>query len=203
MDDSDLDRAGEDVVAALEAYLSALVLRRADIDTRVSFATRLLEAFRAGRTLGAELNEIGFSLPISPDLSISDASGRPIMVLQLKETGRLFDPELSAKLEAALLDVGLSRRDNILEMLRVVAAANGGLVPLRETAAVLKKLGLSRSSASNLPGYLIKRMGSSGEFEREGKTGSGVYRWLRYSERDLGADSAVDIGGDEEELPSG
>ena len=95
-------------------------------------------------------------------------------------SGRRFDAEVYAKFEAALSATRVNRSNNILAMLHTVAAANYGLVTLQEAVAVLINLQLTRSSPVNLSGYLIRKMQISGEFERVGYRGSGVYRSLSY-----------------------
>ena len=90
--------------------------------------------------------------------------------------GRL-DAGLCMAVQNALLAAGMTSRDSILDMLGVAASINDGLVRLQETSYALRQLGLSRSSEAYLPGYLIKQMQSSHDFERVGK---GAYRWLLY-----------------------
>lgn len=176
----ELEKTAHEVAAALDLYISELKSSvKAAEDARDAIAYWLASSGQTTVPLQAMLvtGRIGYN-----------ASGEPAAIV---EDGRIavLDPELYAKLEAALLAAGMSRRNSISEMIRVVASANNGLVPLRETCAALRKLSLSRSSASNLPGYLIKRLLGSGEFEREGESGSGLYRRIRYVESAPAVDS--------------
>ena len=93
-----------------------------------------------------------------------------------------YSPGSYSQSENALVNAGVTRRTAILEMIRVIAAANDGLVVIQEANAVLRKLDLTKSSATNLSGYLIKKMMRSNEFERVDELGRGVYRWLHIRE---------------------
>ena len=92
------------------------------------------------------------------------------------DSGRI-DAEFCMNVQLGLLAAGLNRRDPILDMLRVAASANGGIVRLQETSYAIRQLGLSRSSEAHLPGYLLKQMKASDDFVREGK---GVYRFSSF-----------------------
>ena len=86
-----------------------------------------------------------------------------------------------SKVEMALLNSELTYRDRLIYKVRVYAQANGGLVRPGEAAPVFRKLGLSKASERNLPGYMSKEMIKSGEFERVGEEGTGLYRWLHFT----------------------
>ena len=180
MYDSELERTAHEVAAALDAQISAL-------KARLSAAEQARDAIKDWLASSDEISVLPRP-PMSADRFVFNAAGKRVAIVE-EVPIVVLDPELDAKLEAALLAAGMSRRNSILEMLRVVASANNGLVPLRETAATLRKLNLSRSSASNLPGYVIKRLLGSGEFQREGQSGSGLYRRIRYVESAPAADS--------------
>ena len=97
-------------------------------------------------------------------------------------------------LERVLREAEVTKRTRIVDVLRIVASSNDGLVLLGDTAHLLVSMGLSRSSVSNLSGYLIKQMQKSQEFEREGEWGSGVYRWLLF-ECEVGEGLRIDVPG--------
>ena len=84
------------------------------------------------------------------------------------------------KVEAALTRSGLTMRDRILSKAQVIAQANGGFVRPGEAGPLLRKLGLTKASERNIAGFLSKGILKSGEFERVGEVGSGLYRWLRF-----------------------
>ena len=86
------------------------------------------------------------------------------------------------RVEAALVESGMTMRDRMITKIRTVAQANEGLVSPGEAAPVILKLGLSRAKPRNLPGYMLNEMKRSGEFERVGEEGSGLYRWLPFEE---------------------
>ena len=85
-----------------------------------------------------------------------------------------------SRFEAALRDSKLTIKDRMIKKIRVLAQANDGLVSPGQAAPVILKLGLSTSRPRNLPGYMLHQMNRSGEFERVGEDGSGVYQWLPY-----------------------
>ena len=109
------------------------------------------------------------------------------------------DQDKISVLENALSNSGITRKNPIIEMVRVIAAANDGVIVLQETCAVLKKMNLSRSSSTNLPGYLIKKMLQSQEFVKAEEFGRGVYRWLLFNEPviDAGGVSLESVAADE------
>ena len=86
-----------------------------------------------------------------------------------------------SNIERALIDSGLTYKDRIIDKVRVFAQASGGLVRPGEVAPVFRKLLLSKGSTRNLPGYISKKMIESGEFERVGEEGTGLYRWLHFT----------------------
>ena len=115
--------------------------------------------------------------------SVSGPPPYPIPHIDPSVSGRL-DAKLCLDVQNSLLAAGVTRRNTIMEMLRVAASVNGGVVPLQETNCALRQLGLTKSSEAHLPGYLLKQMASSTEFVREGK---GVYRMLAFSTVDADA----------------
>ena len=99
------------------------------------------------------------------------------------------------RMEEALRAAGVTRRTRTVDLLRVVASANGGIVLLGATAHLLIDMGLSRSKATNLSGYLIKQMQKTVEFDRVGESGSGVYRWKPFNGEEAQAGVAPGSGG--------
>ena len=88
--------------------------------------------------------------------------------------------EECSRFEAALRASRLTIQDRMVEKIRVLAQANGGLVSPGAIAPVILKLGLSKSKPRNLPGYMLHEMNRSGEFQRVGEERSGLYRWLPF-----------------------
>ena len=85
-----------------------------------------------------------------------------------------------SRLERALRDSGLTKRSRMIDKIRSLAQANEGLVSPGQIAPLIIAVGLSTSSARNLPGYMLHVMHRSGEFQRVGAEGTGLYRWLPY-----------------------
>ena len=85
-----------------------------------------------------------------------------------------------AELEGVLPEVRRGGDVNLMDALRVLAECCGGVVRTREAASALVRTGRSRSSVTNLAGYLGRKMAASGEFERASSSRGGVYRWLLY-----------------------
>ena len=108
--------------------------------------------------------------------SVSGPPPDPRAYVDPAESGRI-DTEFCMNVQLGLLAAGLTKRDPILDMLRIAASVNGGLVRLQETSYAIRHLGLSQSSEAHLPGYLLKQMKASDDFTREGK---GVYRLLSF-----------------------
>ena len=151
-----------------------------------------------GAWAGGEVDGgLGYLLPVGgmgrdvlregiEEVSIGEVAGVPTAVV---------DSGVSeSHLERVLREAGVTRRTRIVDVLRIVASANDGLVFLGDTAHLLVGMALSRSSVSNLSGYLIKQMQKSQEFEREGEWGSGVYRWLLF-ECEVGEGLRIDVPG--------
>ena len=113
-------------------------------------------------------------------------------------TKRPFGPGDRARFESALAAAGMSSASAIIDMATVLAIANAGLVQTREAASVLIGMGLSESSLVNLAGYLGRRMRESDQYERVGKKGSGVYKWLPFEEWAPG--DGVPIGEDGDDI---
>ena len=103
----------------------------------------------------------------------------------------------------ALLASGKSGTHDLVGAARVWADMHDGMVLSRDLATALRAMGFSRSSMENLPGYLSRKMMSSGEFEREGRSGSGLYRRV-YPSGPAQDDGVLDWAADDEAaVPSG
>ena len=101
------------------------------------------------------------------------------------------------RMEQALETSRVTRRDRKIELLRIAAAANNGILRLGVASTTLIAMGLCQAQPQHLPGYLIKIMSGSGEFTRVGGRGSGIYRWLPFEEDadpDLDAPASADCG---------
>jgi hypothetical protein len=173
--------------------LTRLVHRGVDrLDQDIELLEALLSATKAART--------GFNdaVPLeggrSVGLPIPTRSG---LVGGAAPAGGQLDSESYDRFESALRAAGMTPEHDMLDMLRVLANANRGFVQTRTAAQLLIRMGLSESSMVNLPGYLGRKMLSSGEFRRVGKAGSGLYRWRLF--KDLDTDDGVSAGsvGDE------
>ena len=108
------------------------------------------------------------------------------------------DFDYAGTFAVALADTGVTQETPILDMARVCAAAGNGLIPTRVMAQTLISVGLSEASMNHLPGYISKKLLQSGEFERVGKRGSGVYRWLPFREASSDLAPADDVTDSEE-----
>ena len=89
-----------------------------------------------------------------------------------------LDVDWCIRVQHALLAAEMTRHHPISDMLLIAASVNDGAIRLQETAYALIQLGLSRSSQSHLPGYLLKQLSASNDFVREGR---GVYRMTAFS----------------------
>ena len=78
--------------------------------------------------------------------------------------------------EEALMTSGKRGTHDLVGMARVWADMHDGMVLSRDLAVALRALDFSQSSMENLPSYLSRKMASSGDFVREGKRGTGLYR---------------------------
>ena len=108
------------------------------------------------------------------------------------------DSHYRFRMENALVAAQVSRRDRKLNLLRITASANDGIVRIGVTGHTLIEMGLCQSQPQHLAGYLIKIMLNSGEFERSGDRGSGLYRWLLFKGEAAGLEVPASATGDHE-----
>ncbi len=104
------------------------------------------------------------------------------MAASTEPLGLPSDFDGHTRLQSALQDADVTGSAAIIDMVKVCAGANRGLVQTREIAQVLISLNLSQSSMEYLPGYIGRKIRESQEFDPVGKAGSGQYRLRTFQE---------------------
>ena len=154
----------------------------AELDRDVEVLESLLEAARGARDLFLEVvssdEDDSESLPeddcetLSPPPREELETAAPLTVRSV--TG--YQDHSYVEFEQALLASGKRGTHDLIGMAQVWADLHDGMVLSRDLAVALSSMGLSKSSMTNLPSYLGRKMVASREFEREGRRGSGRYR---------------------------
>ena len=200
MNDRLMEEVSREAVARVNIYIDLL-------ESTLDGARRARDILQGGVSLGKEfaegpgvINSAATSGPgASPPAEPSAGSE------QVPESGETGSTDSSAdsieNLKAALDAAARGKRLPVIELLRVIARANGGRVRLNEANTALRELKLTKSSRNNLPGYMIKKMQLSGEFEREEDLGRGIYRWLRYVDPVPDLNSSEIVGGEAYSAP--
>lgn len=184
MSELSVEQSSEDVLAGMDRHIKLL-------EQKLKVARGARDFFQSGKSLvegvGDGSGVIGPADPSDPGFAAKrDPGSRSSAGSESMEdggkTGTTGSNAEYKKIKEALSAATKGKRLPVIEKVKIIARANGGLVMLAEANAVLRELKLTKASATTLSGYLIKKMQLSNEFVRDEDFGRGVYRWIGYSE---------------------
>lgn len=198
-----VEQSSDNILAQMESYVELL-------ERKLKAARAAINLFRDEESLGQEVAETsrvvspaGSSCQgIAPQRGSGDrlpsesSAGSKSMENGGESAATGANSEYEKTKEALRTATSLGKRIPVIELLRVIARANGGRVKLNVANTVLRELKVTKSSGKNLPGYMIKKMQLSGEFEREEGLGRGIYRWLNYVDPVPDVNSSEIVGGE-------